>query len=85
MRRIIVLTLIESLIFLSPTIFPVSTSPTLPTFPFNYVAQSGAVLKTRINVTSAPPGTATVFLKEGTVELTVPLGSAGPSGMQVNL
>lgn len=69
-----------------PNIYPTeSSASSVPTFGFNYVAQSGGVLKTWFDVASAPAGTALVFLKEGAVEQTMPLQSAPPGGMQVDL
>lgn len=68
-----------------PNVFPPESSGTLPTFDFNYVTQAGGVLKTWFAVASAPAGTATVFLKEGAVELSFPLQASPAGGMQINL
>ena len=68
-----------------PEIFPAGPATTLPTLAFNYVAQVGGVLKTWFGVAGLPAGAALVFLKEGAVELTKPIQSSPPAGMQVDL
>lgn len=68
-----------------PELFPGDTGTPLPTLPFNYVAQPGGVLKTFFAVAGLPAGAATVFLKEGAVELTKPIQTSPPDGMQVDL
>ncbi len=67
-----------------PEIFPDGGAP-LPTIPFNYVAQAGAVVKTWYNFASAPAGAAILFFKEGGLALTQTLGPAPIGGIQVNL
>ncbi len=68
-----------------PELFPGDTGTPLPTLAFNYVAQAGGVLKTWFAVAGLPAGAATVFLKEGAVELTKPIASSPPGGVQVDL
>jgi len=68
-----------------PEVFPGGLTTPLPTLAFNYVAQPGGVLKTWFAVAGLPAGAALVFLKEGAVELTKPIQSSPPGGVQVDL
>ncbi len=68
-----------------PELFPGDTGTPLPTLAFNYVAQASGVLKTWFAVAGLPAGAATVFLKEGAVEMTNPIQSSPPGGVQVDL
>lgn len=67
-----------------PDIFP-STSPpdAVPTFRFNWVAQTGGELKTWLEVPTVEDPSAFVFLKEGAMEQLEPLDPSAPDGVQV--
>ena len=70
-----------------PEIFPggpVSPPPPHPSLAFNYIAQPNSVLKTWFAIAGIPTGAATVFLKEGAVEMSKPVRPNPPNGMHTD-
>lgn len=68
-----------------PDIFPAGSSPTLPTFAFNWTAQPEGILKLWYSPPSPALTNAVVlFLKEGVVEQTSPVTSSSPGSTSVH-
>ncbi len=68
-----------------PDIFPASSSPTLPTFGFNFIVQPDGTLNVWYDPpTSALTNAAFLFLKEGAMEVTSPVTSTTPGSIQVH-
>ncbi len=67
-----------------PQIFPVGPETPLPTFAYNWVLQPGSIVKLWLNPPSpALADAALVFLKEGVVELTLPVTTTTPGDIDV--
>lgn len=68
-----------------PDLFPDQSGPSVPDFPFNYVAQAGGILKVFFPIAGIPAEAVLVFLREGAEERTEPVDHAAPGGTQVIL
>ena len=68
-----------------PTIFPPNTSPTVPSFAFNWVAQAGGNVKVWYAApTPAVTNAEQVFFKEGAFEAGLPVTGTTPGSIQVH-